>query len=83
MTWPLPDDEVRRFWSHVVKGPGERDCWCWVGAIADDGYGRFWTRTPEGGQKVLRPHRVTFAMAIAVHASSTTAAVSAALARFQ
>ncbi len=63
MTWPLPDDEVRRFWSHVVKGPGERDCWCWVGAIADDGYGRFWTRTPEGGQKVLRPHRVTFAIA--------------------
>ncbi len=22
------------------QGPGERDCWLWVGAIAEDGYGR-------------------------------------------
>lgn len=38
--------ETRRFWSHVVRGPGEWDCWLWVGAIADDGYGRFWITRP-------------------------------------
>lgn len=45
-----------RFWSYVVKGPRESDCWIWTGAVADDGYGRFWTATPHG-QKVIRPHR--------------------------
>jgi hypothetical protein len=53
----LGPDEVARFWRHVVKGPGERDCWIWVGAIGDDGYGRFWT-TRDGRARVLRPHRV-------------------------
>lgn len=48
--------EAERFWSYVVKGPAENDCWIWTGAIADDGYGRFWTSTPDG-QKVIRPHR--------------------------
>jgi hypothetical protein len=32
--------EAERFWAKVVRGPGERDCWIWTGAIADDGYGR-------------------------------------------
>lgn len=45
-----------RFWAHVIKGPHIEDCWIWSGAIADDGYGRFWTSTPTG-QKVVRPQR--------------------------
>src|SRR6266508_5633814 len=39
----LTADEVDRFWSHVVKGPRETDCWLWAAggtaAIGDDGYG--------------------------------------------
>ncbi|KQQ18765.1 hypothetical protein ASF48_17765 [Rathayibacter sp. Leaf299] len=49
-----------RFWPRVVKGPAPEDCWIWTGAIGDDGYGRFWTRRPDGGQQVLRPQRYAF-----------------------
>ncbi|WP_375000064.1 hypothetical protein [Aeromicrobium sp. CTD01-1L150] len=58
----LTATELVRFWSHVVKGPGQRDCWIWVGAIADDAYGRFWTQRA-GRERVLRPHRVAYALA--------------------
>ncbi len=62
----LTADEVDRFWSRVVKGPRETDCWLWAGggtaAIGDDGYGRFWV-SREGRQRVLRPHRVAWALA--------------------
>jgi hypothetical protein len=59
----LTADEIDRFWSHVVKGPRETDCWLWArGAIGDDGYGRFWV-SREGKQRVLRPHRVAWALA--------------------
>jgi hypothetical protein len=62
----LTADEVDRFWSRVVKGPRETDCWLWAGggtaAIGDDGYGRFWI-SREGRQRVLRPHRVAWALA--------------------
>lgn len=61
----LGADEVARFWRHIVKGPGERDCWIWVGAIGDDGYGRFWT-TRDGRDRVLRPHRIAFSLATAI-----------------
>lgn len=61
----LTEAETRRFWQYVVKGPGDRDCWIWVGAIADDGYGRFWTQR-NGRSRVLRPHRVAFALATGV-----------------
>lgn len=57
----LCDGEATRFWAHVVRGPGERDCWLWTGAIADDGYGRFWLKTSEG-QRVVRPHRFAYAL---------------------
>lgn len=52
--------EQERFWSYVVKGPTTDDCWLWTGAVADDGYGRFWTRTPDGGQKAVRPQRYAY-----------------------
>lgn len=48
---------VDRFWSYVVKGPALADCWLWTGAVADDGYGRFWTAKPGGGQRTMRPQR--------------------------
>ncbi|ASD24225.1 hypothetical protein B7495_18245 (plasmid) [Cryobacterium sp. LW097] len=51
--------EVERFGSHVVKGPATDDCWIWTGAIADDGYGRFWTKDGDD-QKVYRPQRFTY-----------------------
>lgn len=50
-------DEDERFWSHVIKGPGPDDCWIWVGAISDDGYGRFWTRPDGARQRAVRPSR--------------------------
>lgn len=61
----LTADEIDRFWSRVVKGPRETDCWLWArdgAAIGDDGYGRFWI-SRDGRQRVLRPHRVAWALA--------------------
>ena len=52
--------ELGRFWSKVVKGPTGADCWLWVGAIADDGYGRFWV-VRNGVNRVVRPHRYVLA----------------------
>ena len=49
--------EETRFWEKVIKGPNPGACWIWTGAIGDDGYGRFWTQTPDGGQRMLRAHR--------------------------
>ncbi|MCP1415715.1 hypothetical protein ACX800_22730 [Paenarthrobacter nitroguajacolicus] len=48
-------DEAR-FWSKVIKGPWENDCWLWTGAVADDGYGRYWIKTAKG-QQAVRPQR--------------------------
>lgn len=56
----LTDSDLHRFWSRVLKGPEPDDCWLWVGAIGDDGYGRFWTRNGDR-QKVVRPQRVAYA----------------------
>ena len=46
-----------RFFSHVVKGEQPHHCWLWVGAIGDDGYGRFWVKSDDGSQRVYRAHR--------------------------
>lgn len=58
--------EIDRFWSYVVKGPRPTDCWIWTGAVGDDGYGRFWVISrlhQMQRQRVLRPHRVAWALA--------------------
>lgn len=55
--WNMNQREEKRFWEKVIKGPTENACWIWTGAIGDDGYGRFWTQTPDGGQRMLRAHR--------------------------
>lgn len=52
--------ELERFTRYVVKGPGP-SCWIWTGAIADDGYGRFWI-SRNGRQRVVRPHRYALAL---------------------
>ena len=53
----MNQQEEKRFWEKVIKGPTENACWIWVGAIGDDGYGRFWTQTEDGTQRMLRAHR--------------------------
>lgn len=50
-----------RFWSKVIRGPLPEHCWIWVGAIADDGYGRFYL---EGTS--VRPHRYSLALKLGV-----------------
>ncbi|KNC20007.1 hypothetical protein AC792_03215 [Arthrobacter sp. RIT-PI-e] len=54
-----PRIETERFWEKGVKGPRLQDCWIWVGAIADDGYGRFWVPR-DGGQRAVRPQRYAY-----------------------
>jgi hypothetical protein len=53
-------DDVERFYSHVLKGPGPGSCWLWLGAISDDGYGRFWIGTATG-QRAVAAHRFALA----------------------
>ena len=52
--------DVERFYSHVLKGPHADSCWLWLGAISDDGYGRFWINTA-GGQRAVAAHRFALA----------------------
>ena len=52
--------DVARFYSHVLKGPHPDSCWLWLGAISDDGYGRFWINTA-GGQRAVAAHRFSLA----------------------
>lgn len=51
--------EHDRFWAKVIKGPRPNDCWIWTGAVADDGYGRFWVQRG-GKQRILRPQRFAY-----------------------
>lgn len=58
----MQQSAVDRFWSKVLKGPGPGDCWLWTGAVADDGYGRFFLRQ-DGRDTSVRPHRYAFELA--------------------
>lgn len=55
-----PAGTEARFWAKTVAGPTEDDCVIWVGAIADDGYARFWTGPTERAGPVLRAHRYAY-----------------------
>ncbi|TFI40899.1 hypothetical protein E4P29_22165 [Rhodococcus sp. 1R11] len=57
--------ELTRFERYIVSGPHVDSCAIWVGAIADDGYGRFWLMR-DGRQRVVRPHRYALARALGV-----------------
>lgn len=55
-------EEIARFHSYIVNGPGEGDCAIWVGAIGGDGYGRF--HVNRGGCRFsVRPNRYALALA--------------------
>ncbi|TWH52608.1 hypothetical protein L612_002000000190 [Rhodococcus rhodochrous J38] len=62
MRWE-PGDEIERtrFFQRVMYGPDLDSCHLWVGALGDDGYGRFWIAR-DGHQIVVRPHRYALAM---------------------
>lgn len=49
-----------RFTSKVFQGPDGK-CWIWTGAIADDGYGRYYLGKGQGG--MVRPHRYLYELA--------------------
>jgi len=49
---PRPLEE--RFWAKVTKS-GQQDCWLWTGAANPDGYGTFFTNSPE-----TMAHRVSY-----------------------
>lgn len=52
--------DAERFDSYVLRGPEPKSCWIWLGAVSDDGYGRFWVRTPDG-QRAVSSHRFALA----------------------
>lgn len=64
--------EIARFEAKIIRGPGPDDCWIWIGAIGDDGYGRFAVRRddhgrfptyPDTGHEVMvRPPRYAVAL---------------------
>jgi hypothetical protein len=57
--------ECQRFDSHVVRGPGPRDCDFFTAAIGKDGYGRFFIY--RGGAGIcVRPNRYALARALGV-----------------
>ena len=56
-------DELRRFVSYVVRGPGDDDCAIWVGAVGADGYGRFWIRR-SGKRIIVRANRYALAASL-------------------
>ncbi len=62
MRWE-PGDEIERtrFFQGVVYGPNLDSRHLWVGALGDDGYGRFWIAR-DGHQIVVRPHRYALAV---------------------
>ncbi|WP_018134008.1 hypothetical protein [Acaricomes phytoseiuli] len=55
-------DAEERFWNKVVKDPAPHGCWYWIGAVADDGYGRY-TLNANNRTVAVRPHRYAYALA--------------------
>lgn len=51
----------KRFARKVFQGP-QGKCWIWTGAIADDGYGRYYREKGHGG--MVRPHRYLYELSI-------------------
>ena len=49
------ESALRRFWSKVDLGFSADECWIWIGALSDEGYGDFWL-----GGRTIRAHRVAW-----------------------
>ncbi|SEF12763.1 hypothetical protein SAMN04489740_4284 [Arthrobacter alpinus] len=61
----MQQSAVDRFRSIVLKGPGPDAHWLFLGAVADDGYGRYFLRQ-NGCDTSARPHRYAYELAIGV-----------------
>lgn len=79
----LHSGEVARFFGHVLKGPGDGDCWYWMGPPRDDGYGQFSIRR-DGVERTVRAHRYALAtvtegplLDLGLHTCNTTICVRA------
>lgn len=56
-------EELARFETHVVRGPGPDDCAIWAASVGSDSYGRFWVR--RGGARIMvRPNRYALAASL-------------------
>jgi hypothetical protein len=53
--------DAERFDSYILKGPNPGSCWIWLGAVSDDGYGRFSIRTFEG-HRTVSAHRFALSL---------------------
>lgn len=54
--------EIGRYENKIVRDPAAEGCWYWVGAIGDDGYGRFWIRRPDEPARMIRANRYAVAL---------------------
>lgn len=54
------ENPVVRFWRYVDRR-GDDDCWLWLGARVETGYGTFMTgRHEDGRMKMSNPHRFSY-----------------------
>jgi len=58
----LTEADVKRLWSKVIKGPGEKDCWLWADVPSKDGYA-YLSLNGRKGKKYL-VHRLLYEMMI-------------------
>ena len=56
-----PESRIARFRAKVVQ---TSDCWCFVGAISDDGYGRFSYVDDAGRQRAVSAHRFAWEVSL-------------------
>jgi hypothetical protein len=56
-TLRLTDEELARFFSHVIRTDDDRDdaCWVWTGGLSDKGYGRIKIRGV-----MMKSHKVSY-----------------------
>lgn len=52
---PATANDKHRFWSKVIKSSLPDGCWLWIGAVQDNGYGRF-----KFEDKIHLAHRISW-----------------------
>jgi len=58
----LPEKDLNRLWSKVMKGPGGNDCWGWADVLSEDGYAYLGVGGREGGKFLV--HRLLYELVI-------------------